>query len=163
MWVDHCLDTEEERNRVKAMFDTLIVSSCRGKMTELGLEAFDVWRSVSWELEKQDSAIGTNLRLSSVTLAFLESCCRRDEALEWRVFDVCAEMRRQQYNKKVVKKELESGFHPKISHHFDEHAHEVESQDASDDTGDYFGEDGDSHDPDLDIDEQFGDIIREYE
>lgn len=137
-WVDRCLDTEEERNRVKAMFDTLIVSSCRGKMTELGLEAFDVWRSVSWELEKQDSAIGTNLRLSSVTLAFLESCCRRDEALEWRVFDVCAEMRRQQYNKKVVKKELESGFHPKISHHFDEH-------------------------PDLDIDEQFGDIIREYE
>jgi len=79
--------------------------------------------------------------------------------LEWRVFDVCAEMRRQQYNKKVVKKELESGFHPKISHHF----YEFETEDASDDTGDYFDEDGDSHDPDLDIDEQFGDIIREYE
>ncbi|QDZ22670.1 pentatricopeptide repeat domain-containing protein [Chloropicon primus] len=119
-WLEHCLDTEEDREKLKAMFDTLIVSSCRGNMTEFALEAFDVWRSVSWELEKQDSKMGTSLRLSSVTLAFLESCCRKDEALEWRVFDVCAEMRRQQYNKKAVKKELESGAHPKISHHFDE-------------------------------------------
>ncbi len=45
--------------------------------------------------------------------------CRKEEKLEWRIFDVCAEMRRQQYNKKLVKKEL-GGRAPKISHHFGE-------------------------------------------
>jgi len=124
-WVE--VETESDRMRLKSMFDTLIVSCCRGNMTDFGLDAFDVWRSVTWELEKDDSSLGMSLRLSTVTLAFLESCCRKEEKLEWRIFDVCAEMRRQQYNKKLVKKEL-SGRAPKISHHFGE----TEEEDAGD-------------------------------
>lgn len=34
-------------------------------------------------------------KISNVTLAFLEACCRREPAYEWRVYDVCAEMRQQ--------------------------------------------------------------------
>ena len=35
-------------------------------------------------------------RLSNVTLAFLEACCRATPEYEWRVYDVCAAMRQQQ-------------------------------------------------------------------
>ena len=154
-WIE--VGTEKERDRVKSMFDTLIVSCCRGNMTEFGLEAFDVWRSVTWEIEKHDSDLGMGLRLSSVTLAFLESCCRKDEALEWRIFDVCAEMRRQQYNKKIVRKELNTKA-PKISHHFEEHADYDDDEVIVDD--DLYD---DEPEADIDLDWQYQDVIKDYE
>jgi pentatricopeptide repeat protein len=160
------VEKEEERMRLKAMFDTLIVSSCRGNMTEFALEAFDVWRSVTWELEKHDSNLGMGLRLSSVTLAFLESCCRKDESLEWRIFDVCAEMRRQQYNKKLVKEEL-SSHAPKISHHFDESIDEDDDEEES--SFDVYGmeedilSDNGEDDEEFDADVEYQDVIRDYE
>merc|ERR1712176_969306 len=162
------IEKEEERARLKGMFDTLIVSSCRGNMTEFALEAFDVWRSVTWELEKHDSNLGMGLRLSSVTLAFLESCCRKDESLEWRIFDVCAEMRRQQYNKKLVREELNVQA-PKISHHFGESLDEeslderVEGE-TYDEYGYVYETEGEEDDGDeFDVDLEYQDVIRDYE
>lgn len=38
-------------------------------------------------------------KLSNVTLAFLEACCRSESALEWRVYDVCSVMRMQKERK----------------------------------------------------------------
>lgn len=39
-------------------------------------------------------------KLSLVALAFLEACCREDPGTEWRVYDVCAQMRRQKEQKR---------------------------------------------------------------
>jgi len=41
--------------------------------------------------------------VSKVTLAFLESCCRRERVPEWRVYDVCAQMRAQVNLKKEAR------------------------------------------------------------
>jgi len=53
-------------------------------------------------------------RLSPVTLAFLEACCRSEPEYQWRVFDVVAVMRQQRWRKK------EAGLPApmKESHHF---------------------------------------------
>ena len=53
-------------------------------------------------------------RLSNVTLAFLEACCRADPAFEWRVFDVCAAMRQQSERKQQALLARPR----KLSHHF---------------------------------------------
>ena len=51
-------------------------------------------------------------RLSNVTLAFLEACCRGEH--KWRVFDVCAAMRQQSERKRNA-----NLLRPrKLSHHF---------------------------------------------
>ena len=39
-------------------------------------------------------------QLSTMTLAFLESCCRGSSQHEWRVYDVCAVMRQQKERKR---------------------------------------------------------------
>jgi len=53
-------------------------------------------------------------RLSNVTLAFLEACCRSDPAFEWRVFDVCAAMRQLSERKQQAMLARPR----KLSHHF---------------------------------------------
>lgn len=53
-------------------------------------------------------------KLSNVTLAFLEACCRREPVYEWRVFDVCAIMRQQ----KEQKRQAGLARPQKASHHF---------------------------------------------
>ncbi|KAL4457635.1 hypothetical protein ABPG75_012500 [Micractinium tetrahymenae] len=53
-------------------------------------------------------------KLSNVTLAFLEACCRREAEYEWRVFDVCAIMRQQ----KEQKRQAGLARPQKASHHF---------------------------------------------
>lgn len=53
-------------------------------------------------------------KLSTVTLAFLEACCRREPEYEWRVFDVCAIMRQQ----KEQKRQAGLARPQKASHHF---------------------------------------------
>jgi hypothetical protein len=44
--------------------------------------------------------------VGKVTLAFLENFCRRSRVPEWRVFDVCAQMRAQSEKKKTTKLEI---------------------------------------------------------
>ncbi len=41
-----------------------------------------------------------DIPVGKVTLAFLENFCRRSRVPEWRVFDVCAQMRAQSEKKK---------------------------------------------------------------
>lgn len=53
-------------------------------------------------------------KLSPVTLAFLEACCRREPEVEWRVYDVCAQMRQQ----KEHKRQAGLARPAKASHHF---------------------------------------------
>ena len=53
-------------------------------------------------------------KLSYVTLAFLEACCRRETEFEWRVYDVCAVMRQQ----KETKRQAGLARPQKASHHF---------------------------------------------
>ena len=55
---------------------------------------------------------------NTVSLAFLEACCRREQAYEWRVFDVCAVMRQQ----KEHKRQAGLARPTKASHHFAEAA-----------------------------------------
>lgn len=57
-------------------------------------------------------------KLSNVTLAFLEACCRRHPSYEWRVYDVCAEMRQA----KERKLQAQLARPRKASHHFMEDA-----------------------------------------
>ena len=51
-------------------------------------------------LEVFDDVKAYDVRVSKVTLAFLEACCRRSKVPEWRVFDVCAQLRHQVTAKK---------------------------------------------------------------
>jgi pentatricopeptide repeat protein len=53
-------------------------------------------------------------KLSYVSLAFLEACCRGKPDYEWRVFDVCAVMRQQ----KELKRQAGLARPQKLSHHF---------------------------------------------
>lgn len=68
------------------------------------------------EHAEEDGALepGQLPRLSNVTLAFLEACCRSDPAYEWRVYDVCAAMRQQ----RARKHEAGLARPRKVSHHF---------------------------------------------
>lgn len=102
------------------------------------LQVFDDWKSAgdAWTAAQQqhqahdlDSADSSPLdasldnaaapparfpKLSNVTLAFLEACCRREPVYEWRVFDVCAIMRQQ----KEQKRQAGLARPQKASHHF---------------------------------------------
>ena len=86
-------------------------SECRASFY---LQVFDDWKThVSHALE-QGTEAGQLPRLSNVTLAFLEACCRADLAFEWRVFDVCAAMRQQSERKQ----QAQLARPRKLSHHF---------------------------------------------
>ena len=53
-------------------------------------------------------------KLSNVSLAFLEACCRSEPQYEWRVWDVCAVMRQQ----KEMRRQAGLARPQKLSHHF---------------------------------------------
>ena len=67
---------------VRAMYECLIEVCCHEDRIDDALEVFD---------HLKDAGV----RVSTVTLAFLESSCRRCRVEEWRMFDVCAQMRAQ--------------------------------------------------------------------
>jgi hypothetical protein len=77
-------------------------------------QVFDDWKahvSVAREMGAEDARLP---RLSTVTLAFLEACCRSQPAHEWRVYDVCAAMRQQRERSS----EAALARPRKASHHF---------------------------------------------
>ncbi|CEG00208.1 Tetratricopeptide-like helical [Ostreococcus tauri] len=73
---------EDYIGEVRAMYESLIEVCCHQDRIDEALEVFD---------ELKDAGV----RVSTVTLAFLESSCRRSRVEEYRVFDVCAQMRAQ--------------------------------------------------------------------
>ena len=69
----------EEDDR-RAALEALIETCCHEGDADGALEVFDVVKSF-------------DIPVGKVTLAFLENFCRRSRVPEWRVFDVCAQMR----------------------------------------------------------------------
>ena len=74
-----------------AAFEALIETCCHEGDVDGALEVFD-------RLKSFDVSVG------KVTLAFLENVCRRSRVPEWRVFDVCAQMRAQSEKKKGARR-----------------------------------------------------------
>jgi len=94
------------------MYGAIIDECCRQNEVSSALSVFD---------KAKDAEVG----LSTVTLAFLESCCRRSKVDEWRVFDVCAQMRIQSEKRKAMK-------NPEIARH--QYSHHVQGDlESSDD------------------------------
>ncbi len=79
---------------------------------------FDDWKAAALAVTSaqvaQHGLVVKFPRLSYVTLAFLEACCRAEAAYEWRVYDVCAVMRQQ----KERRDEAALPRPRKASHHF---------------------------------------------
>jgi len=84
------------------MYGALIDECCRLNEVSSALRVFD---------KAKDAEVGLN----TVTLAFLESSCRRSKVDEWRVFDVCAQMRIQSEQRKSMKNPQAQ--RPLFSHH----------------------------------------------
>ena len=88
-----------------AAFEALIETCCHEGDVDGALEVFD-------RLKSFDVSVG------KVTLAFLENVCRRSRVPEWRVFDVCAQMRAQSEKKKARDADAASAAAAKrTSHH----------------------------------------------
>ena len=88
-----------------AAFEALIETCCHEGDVDGALEVFD-------RLKSLDVPVG------KVTLAFLENVCRRSRVPEWRVFDVCAQMRAQSEKKKARAADAASAAAAKrTSHH----------------------------------------------
>ena len=86
----------------RVLFESLIETSCHENDVNVALEVFDTLKEIA------------DVTVSKVTLAFLESVCRRSKVPEYRVFDVCATMRQQTHNKKEKQREKPE---KKTSHH----------------------------------------------
>ena len=93
----------EEDDR-RAALEALIETCCHEGDADGALEVFDVVKSL-------------DIPVSKVTLAFLENFCRRSRVPEWRVFDVCAQMRAQSEKKKVRERFSRSATAKRESHH----------------------------------------------
>ena len=81
------------------------------------LQIFDLWKVAAEDMIRDARQQGAPVklpRLSAVTLAFLEACCRDDADCAWRVYDVCAVMRQQ----KEQRDQAALAHPPKMSHHF---------------------------------------------
>lgn len=110
------------------MFEQLLELNCRESRVAEALEIFDDWKAASdlvvqvaarspfaGEESDTDASAVRAPRLSTVTLAFLEACCHSSPAdMQWRVYDVCAVMRRQ-FELKALEKDAQPR---KSSHHF---------------------------------------------
>lgn len=89
-------------------------------LTGRGTQVFDDWKAycatqaAMHRFDEDPSRFVPNL--STVTLAFLEACCRTSPEFEWRVYDVCAAMRQQQEREKQAALPRPR----KQSHHFAE-------------------------------------------
>ena len=96
----------DARDDRRVCFESLIESCCHEGDVDGALEVFDHLKSLDG---KSRVAVG------KVTLAFLENVCRRSRVPEWRVFDVCAQMRAQTQRKK--ERSLPSAGTKRTSHH----------------------------------------------
>ncbi|KAL4857943.1 Protein Rf1 [Chlorella vulgaris] len=104
----------------RRMWEALIENNCRQHRVKQALQVFDDWKAArdDWLAAQQQhlpnndrhrnrpvaaaaassaaaAAAARYPKLSSVTLAFLEACCRSEPEHEWRIYDVCAVMRQQ--------------------------------------------------------------------
>lgn len=93
----------EEDDR-RAALEALIETCCHEGDADGALEVFDVVKSL-------------DIPVGKVTLAFLENFCRRSRVPEWRVFDVCAQMRAQSEKKKTRERFSRSATAKRESHH----------------------------------------------
>ena len=98
-----------------------IEACCHDGDIDTALEVFDDFKALE-------------ISVSKVTLAFLESCCRRYKVPDYRVYDVCAQMRMQVSNKRAASlpEPLKTS-----SHHvrgavasFDKHDHDHDHEEA---------------------------------
>ena len=80
----------EDGGARREAFEVLCEACCHEGDVNTALEIFD-------DIKLYD------VRVSKVTLAFLEACCRRSKVPEWRVFDVCAQLRHQVTAKKQAR------------------------------------------------------------
>ena len=72
----------EDGGARRELLEVMCEACCHEGLIDVALEVFD-------DIKAYD------IRVSKVTLAFLEACCRRSKVPEWRVFDVCAQLRHQ--------------------------------------------------------------------
>lgn len=127
----------------RRLFEGLIEGFCRQKKVGRALIVFDDWKTASsaWFVQQSKLAaaeakdaeggaqgasaagppapagarLGRYPKLSNVSLAFLEACCRSEPDIEeWRIYDVCSVMRMQKDRK------VQAGLArpQKASHHF---------------------------------------------
>jgi len=80
----------EDGGARREVFEVMCEACCHEGLVDVALEVFD-------DIKAHD------VRVSKVTLAFLEACCRRSKVPEWRVFDVCAQLRHQVTAKKQAR------------------------------------------------------------
>lgn len=92
------------------VFEELIEGHCRQYNIKKALAVFDDWKGAATAAAKDRHQYP---KLSYVTLAFLEACCRSEAEYSWRVFDVVAQIRSQ----REQKKEASLARPPKQSHH----------------------------------------------
>ena len=111
------------------VYEALVEACCHNGDVNAALEVFD-------DLKANDVVV------SKVTLAFLESRCRREGVPDWRVYDVCAQMRKQVSAKK--ERRLAESIPRKTSSHHVRGAVEVGGYDDDDEGGDGDG-DGDAY------------------
>ena len=105
-------DSKDYIGDARAVYESLIEMCCHENRIEDALDVFDALKD-------------TKLRVSTVTLAFLESSCRRSRVEEWRIFDVCAHMRAQADQKLAGRLARPS----KRSHHVrDDDANDIASE-----------------------------------
>ena len=90
---------QERRNKNKPYRKDTRVRKCTGALIDECCRLNGVSSALSVFDKAKDGEVGLN----TVTLAFLESCCRRSKVDEWRVFDVCAQMRIQSEQRKSMK------------------------------------------------------------
>lgn len=74
----------------REVFEALVEACCHGGDVHAALEVFDDFKALE-------------IKVSKVTLAYLESCCRRYKVPDYRVYDVCAQMRLQVSNKREAR------------------------------------------------------------
>ncbi|KAK9801931.1 hypothetical protein WJX73_006839 [Symbiochloris irregularis] len=104
------------------MWQSLIEACCRANRIHDALKVFDDWKAFSQRQMASQALNPTPVRLSNVTLAFLEARCK-EGPYAWRVYDVCAEMRQQA----EFRRQAHLAHPRKASHHF----YEDESKKAS--------------------------------
>ena len=106
------LDAKKEEP-VCNLFDALINRCCNAGELADALALYDAYLTLSWESERRFGA-ASGLKLSMATLAFLENCCKIEDAFAHRAYDVLAEMRRQTERKRLRRRARAT----KSSHHF---------------------------------------------
>lgn len=80
----------EDGGARQQVFEALVEACCHHGDVTTALEVFDDFKAL-------------DISVSKVTLAFLESCCRRYNVPDYRVYDVCAQMRLQLSNKREAR------------------------------------------------------------